>query len=84
MTGLVRDRSCEPSLFDTMDQRYAKQKQSASNFIICQIGLSIFSKDVKSNMYSINLMFNFITYRLLSQYLVTIQRLTRFISVPVL
>lgn len=50
MTGLVHDQSCAPSLFDTVEQRYAKQRQSAQKFLICQFGLSLFTFDQKTNL----------------------------------
>ncbi|XP_054168235.1 poly(A)-specific ribonuclease PNLDC1-like [Oppia nitens] len=51
MTGLVCDKSCTPSLFDTLEARYSKQRRSANKFIVCQLGLSLFMRDYKSNSY---------------------------------
>ncbi|CAG2120203.1 unnamed protein product, partial [Medioppia subpectinata] len=51
MTGLVYNKTCTPSLFDTLDKRYDKQRQSATNFIVCQMGLSLYSKNQNSNSY---------------------------------
>lgn len=50
-TGLAVNESVQPSLFDTPDERYKKQKISASSVITCQVGLSIYKFDLIENKY---------------------------------
>lgn len=50
-TGLVADASLEPELFDLPSDRYLKQKQSASKFSVCQLGLTTFIKDPTANRF---------------------------------
>ncbi|KAJ8312834.1 hypothetical protein KUTeg_010207 [Tegillarca granosa] len=48
-TGLLIDNENKNSLFDTCAERYTKLRESATQFTICQIGLSAFKKDPEEN-----------------------------------
>lgn len=50
-TGLLIDNENKNSLFDTCAERYTKLRESATQFTICQIGLSAFKKDPEENKY---------------------------------
>ncbi|KFM58612.1 hypothetical protein X975_17491, partial [Stegodyphus mimosarum] len=48
-TGLDLGALNNLKLFDNLEKQYQKMKARASSFIICQIGLSIFTKEKDKN-----------------------------------
>ncbi|XP_038059141.1 poly(A)-specific ribonuclease PNLDC1-like [Patiria miniata] len=51
-TGLHFQSDSHNSLFDTPQDRYSKLRQTASQFTVCQLGLSAFIKSSSQNKYS--------------------------------
>lgn len=58
-TGLHATREDTVSLFDTIEERYCKLKKFASTFIICQLGLSTFTRDSEYPHKYVSSSFNF-------------------------
>ncbi|XP_019643159.1 PREDICTED: poly(A)-specific ribonuclease PARN-like domain-containing protein 1 [Branchiostoma belcheri] len=52
-TGLCLSEACQPSLFDTPQERYRKLRQTVGSFIVCQVGVSVFKKDMKYNRFDV-------------------------------
>lgn len=50
-TGLVYDPDATPSLFDSIEDRYAKLRQSVASFYVCQLGLCTFTYVPEENLY---------------------------------
>lgn len=50
-TGLVREPDAAPSLFDSIEARYKKLRQTVSSYVICQLGLCTFTPVPSENAY---------------------------------
>ncbi|KAH7935390.1 hypothetical protein HPB52_006889 [Rhipicephalus sanguineus] len=50
-TGLVYGPDATPSLFDSIEDRYAKLRQTVASFYVCQLGLCTFTHVPEENLY---------------------------------
>lgn len=50
-TGLVQGPDASPSLFDSIEERYAKLRQTVASFYVCQLGLCAFTNVPEENLY---------------------------------
>lgn len=50
-TGLVYGPDATPSLFDSIEDRYAKLRQTVASFYVCQLGLCTFTHVPEDNLY---------------------------------
>ncbi|XP_075529036.1 pre-piRNA 3'-exonuclease trimmer-like [Dermacentor variabilis] len=53
-TGLVQGPDAMPSLFDSIEERYAKLRQTVASFYVCQLGLCTFTSVPEENLYRAN------------------------------
>uniref|UniRef100_A0A1E1XC80 Putative polya-specific ribonuclease parn-like domain-containing protein 1 n=1 Tax=Amblyomma aureolatum TaxID=187763 RepID=A0A1E1XC80_9ACAR len=51
-TGLVRGPDATPSLFDSIEERYSKLRQTVTSYYVCQLGLCTFTQVPGENAYT--------------------------------
>ncbi|KAK8770181.1 hypothetical protein V5799_013354 [Amblyomma americanum] len=51
-TGLVRGPDATPSLFDNIEERYAKLRHTVTSYYVCQLGLCTFTQGPGENAYT--------------------------------
>lgn len=51
-TGLVRGPDATPSLFDSIEERYAKLRHTVTSYYVCQLGLCTFTQVPGENAYT--------------------------------
>uniref|UniRef100_A0A023GNP6 Putative polya-specific ribonucle n=1 Tax=Amblyomma triste TaxID=251400 RepID=A0A023GNP6_AMBTT len=51
-TGLVSGPDATPSLFDSIEERYAKLRHTVTNYYVCQLGICTFTQVPGENVYT--------------------------------